>query len=56
MIKTEIIEKLAEIELAEANIKHPPKFASLHEAYAVAKEELEEADEELKRRSKKDSC
>ena len=35
-----------EAELTSANEKHPP-FASLHEAYAVIKEELEEAEEEL---------
>lgn len=33
-------------ELTSANEKHPP-FASLHEAYAVIKEELEEAEYEL---------
>lgn len=47
MIKTEIIEKLSELELAEANTKHPPKFANWHEAYAVTKEELEEAEDEI---------
>lgn len=40
------ITKAIEAELTSANEKHPP-FASLHEAYAVIKEELEEAEEEL---------
>ncbi|MDE6020305.1 MAG: hypothetical protein K2H01_04795 [Ruminococcus sp.] len=35
-----------EAELIAANEKHPP-FASLHEAYAVTLEELEEATDEL---------
>jgi hypothetical protein len=35
-------------ELTSANEKHPP-FASLHEAYAVIKEELEEAECELEK-------
>lgn len=37
-----------EAELVAANEKHPP-FASLHEAYAVTLEELEEAEKEIKR-------
>lgn len=49
MLNKELIYKLAEIELAEANTKHPELFASPHEAYAVIKEELEETDEELTR-------
>lgn len=40
------ITKAVEAELTSANEKHPP-FASLHEAYAVIKEELEEAEYEL---------
>lgn len=36
-----------EHELVSANEIHPP-FASLHEAYAVILEELEEAEEQLK--------
>lgn len=40
------ITKAIEAELTSANEKHPP-FASLHEAYAVIKEELEEAEYEL---------
>lgn len=47
MISKEIINKLAEIELVQANHKHPELFASMHEAYAVLKEELEETSEEL---------
>lgn len=47
MICKEIVLELASEELVEANGKHPPKFSSYHEAYAVLKEELEEAAEEL---------
>ena len=49
MTKTEFIEKLAEIELAEANIIHEEKFNSWHEAYAVLKEEIEETQDEIAR-------
>lgn len=47
MIDKEKIQALAAEELADANTKHPPTFNSMHEAYAVLKEELEEAAEEL---------
>lgn len=40
------IRDAVEVELIAANEKHPP-FASLHEAYAVILEELEEATTEL---------
>lgn len=49
MISREIIEELAAEELVDANAKHEPKFNSMHEAYAVLKEELEEMQEEVKR-------
>lgn len=41
----ELIDKVQELvafELARANTIHPPKFNSMHEAYAVIKEELDE--------------
>jgi len=41
-----IINQLIEDELSRANAKYPP-FASRHEGYAVLKEEIEEADEEI---------
>lgn len=41
------ITKAIEAELTSANEKYPP-FASLHEAYAVIKEELEEVEDEFK--------
>ena len=47
MICKEIVLELASEELVEANGKHPTMFSSYHEAYAVLKEELEEAAEEL---------
>ena len=40
MIDKEKILALAAEELADANTKHPPTFSSMHEAYAVIKEEL----------------
>jgi len=40
------IRDAVEVELITANEKHP-SFASLHEAYAVTLEELEEATDEL---------
>lgn len=43
MIDRKIIEELAAEELVDANTKHEPKFNSPHEAYAVLKEEVEEA-------------
>lgn len=46
----ELIEKVQEIvafELNRANTIHPPKFNSMHEAYAVILEELEEAEREI---------
>lgn len=42
------IEELAQAELAEANEKYPP-FASMHEAYAVILEEVDEAKMDMKR-------
>lgn len=42
----ELIKKAAEEELRSANENHP-LFASMHEAYAVAKEEFEEAEEAM---------
>lgn len=48
MISKEIIEQLAAEELVDANAKHEPKFNSPHEAYAVIKEELEEAETEMR--------
>ena len=47
MIDKEKILALAAEELADANTKHPPKFRSMHEAYAVIKEELEELKEDV---------
>lgn len=44
--KNEILDAI-EAELVLANEIHPP-FASLHEAYAVTREEFEEADDELR--------
>lgn len=44
--KNEILDAI-EAELVSANEIHPP-FASLHEAYAVTREEFEEADDELR--------
>ena len=44
----ELIDKVQELvvfELARANTIHPPKFNSMHEAYAVILEECEEAKE-----------
>ena len=41
----ELIDKIQELvafELARANTIHPPRFNSMHEAYAVIKEELDE--------------
>ena len=46
----ELIDKVQELvafELERANTIHPPKFNSMHEAYAVMLEELDEAKEEL---------
>lgn len=46
----ELIDKVQEIvafELERANTIHPPKFNSMHEAYAVILEELEEAEREI---------
>ena len=40
--------ELVEMELAAANEKHPP-FASQHEGYAVIKEEIEEAGEQIEK-------
>jgi hypothetical protein len=37
------------VELGKARAKHPKAFNSAHEGYAVAKEELEEAWDEIKR-------
>ena len=48
MISRNIIEQLAAEELVDANTKHDPKFNSPHEAYAVLKEELEEAEHEMR--------
>lgn len=45
----ELIDKVQEIvtfELERANTIHPPKFNSMHEAYAVILEEYEEAENE----------
>ena len=47
MTDNKIIHTLIEEELAEANKRHP-LFQSLHEAYAVMLEELEETEEEAK--------
>lgn len=44
----ELIDKVQELvafELERANTIHPPKFNSMHEAYAVILEEIEEAEE-----------
>lgn len=46
MTNRKIIEELVQQELKEANEKHP-LFHSAHEAYAVIKEEVEEAESEL---------
>lgn len=43
---TDKIKALADLELQDANVKHP-QFHSLHEGYAVLLEELEEAAEAL---------
>lgn len=48
MIDKRIIEELAIEELVDANTKHPPTFNSMHEAYAVIKEEVEEMQEDMK--------
>ena len=48
MISRNIIEELAAEELVDANTKHEPNFNSPHEAYAVLKEELEEAEHEMR--------
>jgi hypothetical protein len=40
------IEKLIKRELKDANEKFPP-FASAHEGYAILKEEIEEANDEM---------
>ena len=47
MIDKEKILALAAEELADANTKHPPTFNSMHEAYAVIKEEFEELKNEV---------
>lgn len=47
MTDTKVLEKLAEQELRQANSKFP-QFHSLHEGYAVIKEEVEEAEEAIK--------
>lgn len=47
MIYPEVIEALFKEELTEANLHHRETFASPHEAYAVLKEEIEEAAEDL---------
>lgn len=44
----ELIDKVQELvafELERANTIHPPRFNSMHEAYAVILEEIEEAKE-----------
>ena len=46
----ELIDKVQELvvfELNRANTIHPPKFNSMHEAYAVILEEFEEAKDDL---------
>lgn len=46
----ELIDKVQELvafELERANTIHPPKFNSMHEAYAVILEEIEETREAL---------
>lgn len=46
----ELIDKVQELvtfELERANTIHPPKFNSMHEAYAVILEEYEEAEREI---------
>lgn len=40
------VQELVAFELARANTIHPPKFNSMHEAYAVILEEYEEAENE----------
>lgn len=47
MIDSEKILALAAEELADANTKHPPTFNSMHEAYAVIKEEVEEMNSDM---------
>ena len=47
MISKDIIEQLAAEELVDANTRHEPKFNSLHEAYAVILEEVEEMKSEM---------
>lgn len=47
MIYPEVIEALFKEELTDANLHHREAFASPHEAYAVLKEEIEEAAEDL---------
>lgn len=41
------VQELVAFELERANTIHPPKFNSMHEAYAVILEEYEEAKEEF---------
>ena len=46
----ELIDKVQELvafELERANTIHPPKFNSMHEAYAVILEEIEETQDAL---------
>ena len=48
----ELIDKVQELvafELARANTIHPPKFNSMHEAYAVILEEYEELADEFEK-------
>ena len=49
MLNQKLIDKLSEIELVQANTKHPKEFASNHEAYSVILEELDEVQDEIKR-------
>jgi len=42
------VEKLMEIEVVDSNKKFCPIFHSEHEGYAILKEEIEEAEAELK--------
>ena len=43
------VQELVAFELERANTIHPPKFNSMHEAYAVILEEYEEAKEAFER-------